>query len=284
VGKSSLVNALIGEKVAIVSPKPQTTRRRLRGVFTTPQEQIIFVDAPGFVGVNPSGLNQFLSDEWDDILLNSDALMVVLSPDEGGLEIVGQMLTLALQSKKPSIFVLNKIDLNMPDRLDRLRDHLKSMDVPTFEISALWETQKLRETLIPALSVLLPTSPGPLHDPDIVSLERTRDLAAEMIREKAFLHLKQELPYQLAVRIIKYEELPKSPIRISAEILVNKENHKAMVIGLGGQMIKRLGTEARHDIEQLVGKKVYLELYVAHRPQWMKRPTFMKELGYVKPV
>jgi GTP-binding protein Era len=117
-----------------------------------------------------------------------------------------------------------------------------------------------------------------------VSLERTRDLAAEMIREKAFLHLKQELPYQLAVRILKFEELAKNQINISAEILVNKENHKRMVIGLGGQMIKRLGTEARHDIEQLVGKKVYLELYVAHRPHWMKRSTFMKELGYVKPV
>ena len=280
-GKSTLINALVGEKISIVSARPQTTRKRVKGVFTGDEAQMIFVDAPGFVGPITKGLNRFLTFEFNEVMKDSDVLVVVLSPDEGTKDDFEGLFKIVSTTKKDILYVINKMDLDFPDRLTYLRNRVKSMGASALEISALWPQEKLEATLVPALSSLLPKSSGPLYDPDLFTLESMRDLSAEMIRERAFVFLKQELPYSLAVRILNFDDKDPAISKISAEILVAKQNHRGMVVGIGGQMIKRIGSEAREQIEKLIGKKVFLDLHVTCKPQWMKRPEMMKELGYV---
>lgn len=280
-GKSTLINTLVGEKIAIVSARPQTTRKRVQGVFTNDQAQMIFVDAPGFVGPIIKGLNRFLAHEFHEVLKDSDTLVVVLSPDEGTKDDIEGLFKIMATTKKDVIYIINKIDLDLPERLAYLRARVKSANKTALEISALWPRERVEATLLAALTPLLPESPGPLYDPDLFTLESMRDLSAEMIRERAFMFLKQELPYSLAVRILSFDDKDPSISKISAEILVAKQNHRGMVVGIGGHMIKRIGSEAREQIEKLLGKKVFLDLHVTCKPQWMKRPEMMKELGYV---
>ncbi len=278
-GKSTLINALVGEKIAAVSARPQTTRRRVRGVLTNEQAQIIFVDAPGFVGQNIKGLNKFLAYEYQDVLKNSDVLMVVLSPDEGSLENLQAMIKTAALAKKSIVFVINKIDLGLNDQMQVLRNLLKGEKI--IEISALWSREVLEKAILTELVPHLPKSEAPLYDAELFTLEISRDMASEMIRERAFVSLKQELPYSLAVRILQFDEEDPDLSKISAEILVAKQNHRGMVVGMGGQMIRKIGSEAREQIEHFLGKKVFLDLHVTCKPQWMKRPEMLKELGYV---
>lgn len=280
-GKSSLMNAIIGEKVAIVSPLPQTTRRRVRGVLTTEQGQIVFVDSPGFVGENPKGLNQFLAKEFYDVVAGSDALLVLVAPDEDRLGMQKALVEAALHSHKPCLFVMSKSDQPQTPKSIEMVDFLRAHGVEPVSISANWSAEKIHGILIPALLPLVPSVSAPLYDPDIFTLERTRDLAAEMIREQAFLHLKQEVPYGVAVRILSFDESSPKLTKIIAEILVMKANHKKIVIGHGGQTIKAIGMGARLQIEQLLGTKVFLDLQVICREHWTKRSEILKELGYV---
>lgn len=281
-GKSTLMNALVGEKVSIVTSKPQTTRRRVMGIVTTPQAQAIFVDAPGLVQAK-SGLNQFLRDEAHDVITQSDVLIAVLNIDEKEVEHLDEVVQLVRESGKPWVAVINKTDLPLLHRPQILRDRLTDSSVPVIQGSSLLQAEGLRESIMEKITPLLPAAEKPLYDEDLYTLSPTRELCAEIVREKCFEKLHQEVPFGLAVRIMRFEEDNGPVVRILAEIMVAKENHRPIVIGKGGQILKSIGTEARKEIEKLLDRRVYLDLNVTSKTAWQKNPGMMKDLGYVVP-
>lgn len=280
-GKSSLVNFLVKEKVSIVSAKPQTTRRRVLGLWSSNEGQIVFVDAPGVIDA-ASGLNGFLAQEAKDVIDSSDVLLAVVSVDEKSKDDALKVVEMVSQSKKPWIGVITKTDLS--DKIHRvlaIKEMIESRGGKALQISVKNEDEEDREALLLEFLALLPTSPQPLFDIELFTTENTRDLAAEIIREKIFENVEQELPYTMAVRIIKFDENAKPCPKIFADIIVSKENHKAMVIGKGAQVLKKIGMESRKEIEKMMGQKVYLELNVQFRDNWHQNKRMMKELGYV---
>lgn len=281
-GKSTLMNALVGEKVSIVTSKPQTTRRRVMGLLNGEDHQIVFVDAPGVVRAS-SGLNMFLKEEATDVISQSDVLIAVLNIDEKSAEHLDEIIKLVKESGKPWIALIHKTDLPQVHRPQILRDKVSDLGVPVMQGSALNEGKVLKEILLEHLVRMLPEAEGPMYDAELYTLSTTRELCSEIIREKCFENLHQEVPFGLAVKILKFIEDEGPTIRIHSEILVAKENHRAIVIGRGGEILKKIGVEARKEIEQLVGRKIYLDLRVASKQGWQKNPGMMKELGYVLP-
>jgi GTP-binding protein Era len=281
-GKSTLMNALVGEKVSIVTSKPQTTRRRVMGLANGPDYQIVFVDAPGVVQAK-SGLNQFLQDEALDVIAQSDALIAVLNVDENDAANLETIIKMVEESGKPWLALINKTDLPQIHRPQILREKLSAKGVAVVQGSALKEGRGLAEDLIERLVAMLPASDGPLYDADLYTLSSTRELCAEVIRERCFDNLHQEIPFGLAVKILRFLEDEGPVLKIYAEILVAKENHRPIVVGRGAQVLKKIGTEARKEIEKLTGRKVYLDLRVSAKKNWAKNPGVMKELGYVVP-
>ena len=278
-GKSTLVNALVGEKVGIVSKKPQTTRRRVIGVYTDKESQMCFIDAPGRVKAE-EGLNHFLEKELDAVISESDALLAVLNLDAKKFSDLQEVVELCRNAGRPWAIVINKTDLDPDMREGKLRSEFLSLGVPIISVSALRKPDALREKVLPILRDMLPESAQPLYAEDLFTTQNTRDLVAEIVREKCFEYLHQEVPYGLAVRVIKYDESHRMP-RIFVEILVAKENFVSMVVGQGGSMIKRIGASARIECERLLGEKLYLETHVKLKKDWTKNPEVMKELGYV---
>lgn len=278
-GKSTLMNAMVGEKVSIVTAKPQTTRRRVMGLVSHEDFQIVVVDAPGVVNAK-SGLNMFLAEEARDVISESDVLVAVLNIDERSAEQLEQILTLVKESGKPWVALIHKVDLPELHRPQILRDKLAPLGVPVIQGSALTEPAGLVETLLKTLQPMLPEAGGPMYDKELYTLSTTRELCAEIIREKCFETLHQEVPFGLAVKVLKFDE-ESDVIKIHSEILVSKENHRPIVIGAGGSALKKIGTEARKEIEKLLGEKVYLDLQVQSKRDWQKNRGIMKELGYV---
>lgn len=278
-GKSSLMNWLVQEKVSIVTSKPQTTRRRILGIKTVEQGQLVFVDAPGMIKAS-KGLNAFLESEIKDVIENSDALLLVLSIDEEKKETLNEMLELAQSSKKPFIVVINKTDIKSLERrklLLRREFEEKHKDLKVFEVSTL--DSENREELLSEVLKMMPESQAPLYDPELLSPMNTRDLVAELIREQCFQELHQEVPYGMAVVVVKFEEKEKIT-HIMADLLVAKPSFKSMVIGQKGSMIKQIGTQARKEIEKLLDGPVYLDLNVVVKESWTENKRLMKELGY----
>lgn len=283
VGKSTLLNFLIGEKISIVSEKPQTTRRRIVGIVSDSHFQIVFYDAPGIVK-SETGINAYLGLEVQDVLAMSDANLVTLSLDLDSFEQVEETIAKAKSAKKPWMILVNKIDLlEYQNRLDKIRARAQEEGVPFLSVSLKdskkGKNQELRLEILNSLAKLLPESPEPLFDPAQFTLETERSMVAEIIREKCFELLKHEVPYQLAVRILKFDETQKIP-HIYAEIIVGKENHKGIVIGKEAEMLKMIGSKSRKDIEKLLGTSVYLDLKVMDQPGWFENARLMKELGY----
>lgn len=278
-GKSTLLNAVVGEKVSIVTAKPQTTRRRVMGLVNEKNFQAVFVDAPGVVQAK-SGLNKFLFDEARDVIGQSDVLVAVLNVDENSSDALNEIVQIVKESGKPWIAVIHKDDLPVLHRPGILREKLAVHGVQIVQGSALQNPEALRESLLEAISTHLPSSEGPLYDKDLFTLSTTRELCGEIIREKCFENLHQEVPFGLAVKVLKFEE-DEPTVRIYSEIWVAKENHRPIVIGRQGSVLKNIGTTARKEIQNLVGRKVYLDLKVSSRRNWQKNPGVMKELGYV---
>lgn len=288
-GKSTLLNALVGEKVAIVSPKPQTTRRRVQGIITTPEAQLILVDAPGVLESTSSELNKFLIQEYRDVLSEADGAVAVIPADERSLERAEKILDLVANSKKPFLIFVNKADLLSEDERAQLAERLKLMpqlaslkeaDLPILFGSALHNGQEARQAIVSLAPKLLPESPA-LYDTELFTTETLRDMAAEIVREKCFHNLHQEIPFGLAVKINTFDEEPKMT-RIEADILVERDSHKKIVIGEKASQLKRIGTEARKELEMVLGTKVFLGLHVVCKPRWMQDKALLKELGYVK--
>lgn len=282
-GKSTLMNLMIEEKVSIVTPRPQTTRRRVHGIWSSEESQVVFVDAPGLVASKP-GLFDFLAKEALEVMSESDVLIAVLSLDLKSSEEAADIIEMVAKAKKPWIAVINKSDLTaLSHRILILRTMLVKHNVPILIVSCENKdlfTKEVRPQLLAEIQKLLPESPAPLYDPELYTTENVRDMVCEIVREKCFLNLNDEVPYTIAVRPIEFKEDAVPVPKINLEILVAKDNHKGIVIGKGGSLLKKIGQEARVEIEKVMGRKIFLGLHVAAREDWYKNNRIMKELGY----
>lgn len=277
-GKSTLLNALLNEKVSIVSEKPQTTRARVTGILNFDEAQVIFVDAPGAVK-STSGINKFIQDEVKDVIDKADVICVLLASDasERGAR---ELLARVRAGRKPWVVVITKADLLGGTRTPKYFNALVDEGIPFVSVSAQRRPGEARQEVLGRVIPLLPESPKPLYEEDLYTTQTLRQMTAEFIRETCFEHLRQEIPYGLAVKVVEFQET-EPVVRIRADIVLDKENHKAIVIGAKGQQLKKIGTEARAKIEPLVGSQVFLELHVSVKPNWTRNPRLLKELGYV---
>lgn len=278
-GKSTFVNAFIGEKVGIVTAKPQTTRQKVVGVFSNDDTQILFVDAPGYVK-SETGINKFLQDELASVLEESDALIAVLNIDEKKPERLEKIIEVVKESGKPWMVLITKNDMGLPHRVDILKAQLSEYNVPVRVVSSVKNPERLQQELLPLFREMLPASEAPLCDPEIYTTQNVRDIAAEVIREKCFEYLHQEIPYGLAVRIVKFIEDKGPTVKIFSEIVVAKENHRHIVIGTAGKSIKMIGQSSRIELEKILGRKIYLDLHVKVKKNWTSSESMMQELGY----
>ncbi len=280
-GKSSLMNYLIDQKVSIVTPKPQTTRRRILGINTDKNSQIIFIDAPGVLKAD-KGLNAFLEREAMDVISESDALLAVLSVDEKDAEATLKIIELVKTSKKPWLAVITKTDITeKAHRILIIQSMVEKEGGQCVQVSILKDGKEGREALISRLSELLPEAKAPLYDDDLYTTENVKDLVAEIVREKCFENLSQELPYQMAIQVRKFEENSKPCPKIYVDVIVGKESHKPIVVGQGASVIKKISQESRAEVEKLMDQKVFLELNVVVKENWYEHQQTMKELGYV---
>ncbi len=283
VGKSTLMNAYLGQKVAIVSPKPQTTRTRIRGILTLPDAQIIFVDTPG-IHFPKDKLGEFMVSEATGALPDADVILwlVDLSEPPGPEE---QHIARVIQKERgdrPVILALNKKDRVSAVQAGLHRAAYLRLLEPTawIEISAL--TGENLDKLLDLLLQYLPE--GPRYFPeDMVTDQQERDLVAEIIREKALHFLQQEVPYAVAVQVNEFKERREDLVYISAIIVVERPTQKMIVLGEKGRMIKKIGQAAREEIEHLLGKRVYLDLWVKVKPKWRKKEIELARLGYKLP-
>jgi len=279
VGKSTLLNTFIGEKVAIITPKPQTTRNRILGIMNTDGGQIVFLDTPGIHRAK-TPLNVQMVKSAMGTFGEADILLLLVEADRGLHDEDSFILDSLEGIKTPVILVINKIDLVTKEALLPLIDTFK--ELYAFEeiipISALKGFGVDRLTDI--LRRLLPE--GPKLFPDDMITDRTeRFIAAEIIREKILLLTRQEIPYATAVVVEAFkEEEERNFIRIQAAIIVEKDSQKGIVIGKKGAMLKDIGRQARKDLEQFFNAHIYLELFVKVRKDWTHDERLLKELGY----
>ena len=277
VGKSTLLNQLVGAHVAITSRKPQTTRHRLLGIHTDASTQILFVDTPGFQTQHANALNRTMNRTVGQVAREVDAVLLVI--DAHGWDERDTPVLELLPPKVPVVLALNKIDKNR-DRAKvaaTLIDASKRRDFAALvPVSAAKGTQ-LR-ALVAELRKLLPEAPA-IYEPDEITDRPERFLAAELVRERIFRLLGDELPYAIAVDVESFE-VEGNLRRIAATIYVDKPGHKAIVIGEKGATIKRIGTEARHAMEALFGSKVFLETHVRVKSGWADNDAALKLLGY----
>jgi GTP-binding protein Era len=284
VGKSTLLNALVGEKLAIVTPKPQTTRNRIVGVWNGPEGQIVFVDTPGVHG-SKKALNRFMVQEALGTIEAVDAALLVVDAQErrpGNEE--REILRELKAAKRPIVLALNKVD-KVKDKTALLPLLTEWEQVAPFSglvpISAL-KTKNLAG-IVSELVRLLPAGP-PLYGPDMLTDRTERFLAAELVREQVFLLTRQELPYAVAVDIESWEERARedgtADVVITATILVERDTQKAIAVGKGGAMIREIGTKARAEISDLLGRPAHLKLQVKVDPDWTTSPEALSRLGY----
>lgn len=276
-GKSTLLNRILGQKIAIVTPKPQTTRRRLLGVKTTEQWQMMFIDTPGYHRASGM-LNQRMVDNALRALPDADVVLWVIDA-ERGLDDLEQEIAQRLPAGRGVVIALNKVDAVRKDLLLPMIDGLTRLapGAPVVPVSAL--TGDGVPVLLDALRDLLPEGPR-FYAGDTLTDESERALVAELIREKVMLRTRQEIPYSVAVTVDAFEEQPQRQLAvIKATIHVERESQKGILIGRGGQTLKAIGASARRDIEKLLGVRVFLELFVRVQRDWTKRPKTMDEFG-----
>ena len=277
VGKSTLLNHILGMKLAITSRKAQTTRHRLLGIHTTEDTQFLFVDTPGFQQKHLNALNKGLNKTVTQVLTEVDVVLFVIEPMKLG-EADRKVLAL-LSEKTPTILVVNKSDL-MGDKgnlLPLIQDF--DLEFPFSEIVPVSAKKSLNlDELLAAIRKYLPEQAA-IYPEDELTDKNERFLAAELVREKIFRLLGDEIPYSVAVEIEKFEVDGKLR-RIFCAIIVDKESQKPMLIGKNGEKMKQISTEARQDMEKLFGSKVYLETWVKVKGGWADDERALKSLGY----
>jgi GTP-binding protein Era len=289
VGKSTLLNSILGQKIAIVSKKPQTTRTQIRGVLTRDDAQLIFVDTPG-IHRPRHRLGQAMVQTATQAIPDADVIVFLIDvtelPNAGDWHIAG--LIRERGADRPVILALNKMD-RLPH--DRVRAHTEACWslAPTPEGGAPpepWDWMMISATrgdnldkLIDQIVARLPE--GPRYYPaDQITDQQERDLAAELIREQALHHLRQEVPHAVAVVIEEYAQRSAKLDYIAATIVVERESQKGILIGKGGRTLRQIGSNARHEIEHMLGKQVFLELQVKVRKNWRENDGELRRMGY----
>jgi GTP-binding protein Era len=293
VGKSTLLNRIVGEKLAIVSPKPQTTRNRIRGVWNGDAGQIVFVDTPG-VHVARSALNRFMVDEAMASIDDVDAALLVAEAPQGAgrssklpgdatpvPEPERSLIERLREANKPIVLALNKVDLVKDKKTLLPWLAWWSSRAPFAAVVPISATKASGvERVVKELLALVPAGP-PLYGPDELTDRTERFLVGELIREQLFLQLRQELPYSTAVDVEHWEERTDTgDVVVDASILVERDSQKAIVLGKGGAMIRELGTAARGEATKLLGRPVHLRLHVKVTPDWTTSPAALADLGY----
>jgi GTP-binding protein Era len=274
-GKSTLLNALMGEKLAIVSPKVQTTRHRIKGIMTEKEYQIIFSDTPGIIEPKYK-LHEKMMLAVKNALEDADLALLLVDMKEKWNE--ADEIFAALKLNVPAVVVLNKIDLVSESTIKEAVDFFASRSYckKVITISALSGINKKK--LINTLLEFLPEG-EPFYEGDDISDLNTRFFVSELIREKIYELAQDEIPYHTAVLVREYQEKT-TLVKIVADIIVHRETQKAILIGDKGSMIKKIGTVARADIEKFIGQKVFLELFVKVKPKWRENEMQLKEYGY----
>ncbi|HEX5744810.1 MAG TPA: GTPase Era [Archangium sp.] len=295
VGKSTLLNQLTGEKLAIVSPKPQTTRNRILGVVTRPEGQVAFLDTPG-IHQAKGELNRYMVDVALQAVDDVDLVLFVVEP--GGIAEKPEVspgnrfiLERLQKAGKPTFLVINKIDTVLKPVLLPLID-LYRKEFPFAEVVPISaKDDDGVEQLFQAVLQHMPEG-DPLFPEDVLTDQAEKTLVAEYIREQVLRHCRQEIPYSTAVLVDFFDESEREPppgtppgklaglIRIAASIYVERDSQKAIIIGKQGQMLKTIGTDARKAIQRLLGAHVYLSLRVRVEARWSERPEGLKKLGY----
>ena len=281
VGKSTFLNKALGFKLAITSDKPQTTRHRLLGVHNLPEAQIIFLDTPG-IHVAKNALNRRMVATAEEALSEVDAVLFMAEITAKGMERAQALAPRLARAGSPVILALNKIDL-LPK---------KEALLPLLSRAAQWGDWKALvpisaqngdgvDNLLAELTQALPEGPA-LFPPEVITDLPMRFLASELIREKVFRLTGQEVPYSTAVTVDQYlePEDPDRPVAITATIHVERQGHKGIIIGKGGAMVKKIGTQARMDLEKLIGQQVFLDLMVRVEPKWSRQEQGLKKMGY----
>ena len=279
VGKSTLLNQILGQKIVIATDKAQTTRKRIKGILTTEEGQIVFVDTPG-VHKPLNKLGEFLLDEAKIAIPDADLILFLVDGSEPagkGDKWIAQNL---LQTQIPIIIVMNKVDKvkNMGKIEENLLTYkmLFNENLPIVRISA--KTGRNTDTLIKNIYKKLPDG-VPMYPEDVVTEETMRDVTEEIIREKILLNTSDEIPHSVAVKVENYFE-QEDIDKIYASIYCETKSQKGILIGKGGSMLKKIGTEARKELENITEKKVYLELNVKVEKDWRKKQSSLKNFGY----
>ncbi len=281
-GKSTLINAILGTKLSIVTPKPQTTRKNILGIISSETSQVIFVDTPGFIKpryeLQKSMVNNIIeSIQGTDLIL---MLFDVSDRDNIDFFLSSELIEIIKVQKKPAFLLINKIDLlkNVKDVLPLIAEFNKlNLFKEIFPISALKKANI--EDLLKSIEKYLPESPF-LFESDILSTQNDRFFASEIIRERVFFSYGEELPYSTEIMINEFKEREKGKWYISADIIIERESQNKIIIGTKGEKIKAVGEMARQNIEQFIQHPVYLELFVKVRPKWRDNKTVLKSLGY----
>lgn len=278
VGKSTIVNSLVGMKVSITGPKAQTTRNKILGIYTDADSQIVFVDTPGML--KPTNkLGEYMKKSIDSALSGNDLIMIVLdgnSIKDADYELIENYKN----SDIPVFVVINKTDIASFEKVYPKLNKLNEYKFVSNFVSVSAKTGKNMDELKSKIKEVLPFGEF-MFDTDSVTDRSVKFLAAEIIREKALLYLQQEIPHGIAVDIPKFSE-GKSVVTIDADIIASKANHKQIIIGKKGEMLKKIGTSARGEIEEMLGTKVQLNLFVKIKENWQDSLSSLHDFGYDK--
>lgn len=279
VGKSTLLNQILGQKIVIATDKAQTTRKRIKGILTNEEGQIVFIDTPG-VHKPLNKLGEFLLDEAKVAVPDADVILFLVDgsdPAGKGDKWIAQNI---LQTEIPIIIVMNKVDkIKKTEKVEENLLTYKTLfdtNLPIVKISA--KTGRNIDTLIKNIYKKLPEGEA-LYPEDIVTEETMRDVTEEIIREKILLNTSDEIPHSVAVKVEKYKE-EETIDKISAIIYCEHKSQKGILIGKGGSLLKKIGTESRLELEKIVEKKVFLELQVKVEKDWRKKDKVLKTFGY----
>lgn len=277
VGKSTLLNRIIGEKIVITSDKPQTTRNRIQGIHNIPEGQIVFIDTPG-IHAGRSLLNRSMVDVAKSAISGVDLLLLVVDATwQADAAFVADVLK---KVTTPVVLAMNKVDLISDKNLMLEKIAAWSVLYPFKEIVPISAGKGDGvEHLVSVITGYLPEGPAMFPD-DILTDMPEKFIVAEMIREKVFRLTRDEIPYSTAVVVESFVERENGVIAISAAIMLERDTQKGIIIGKRGEMLKRIGSQARQDIERLLDTRVFLELFVKVVENWSERPSKLRELGY----
>ncbi|NLK37863.1 MAG: GTPase Era [Epulopiscium sp.] len=279
VGKSTLMNCLIGEKVAIISNKPQTTRNKITSILTKDDFQCIFIDTPG-IHKPRHKLGEFMVKQTDTTLNEVDAILMLIEPTERVLESDRYVMERLKKTKTPVILVINKIDTVEKEVLLKVMD-IYSQEFSFKEIVPISAIKgKNTDTLMKVIRKYLPV--GPMYFPaDMVTDQPERQIASEIIREKALHLLQDEIPHGIAVEITSMKKRgDRDLVDVQATIYCEKDSHKGIIIGKNGSMLKNIGTRARMDIERLLGSPINLQLWIKVKKDWRDSDFLLRNFGY----